>query len=325
MSNSRESYSNYSSKELRLKDSLFANFIANKIITIPESLNFGAIFILHLNAALLSILFNTPLHYVLFPIAAGASIAKAGLAWHRYYLARQMKQDEGRALIHALWESLTAFGITAGVVTGIIANFIVMQAVGVGIAATFAGLLGASTVYLALQFTYDVYKVRQAQRALGDDMTGEAHMTYKKHLRSAKINLFFTCVVAALCIGLTLSMLAGFPLVGGIIGGAACLAGAAYAAYDLYRDYKTYKVKKDHEKIHLLELEDLERVKGDDGTHRLIRNTLSSDREFIIDAMDHDDRVLTHPIAWTEPTEPANAPPHAETAGLRKRSMRGGA
>lgn len=67
------------------------------------------------------------------------------------------------------------------------------------------------------------------------------HPLYKKYLgyrAHALNNLAFTGIVALLTIGVAVSMVAGFTLIGGIIGVAGCLIAAGYTAYNIYKFVK---------------------------------------------------------------------------------------
>ncbi len=222
------------------KRAVYKNRFVQMLISIPESINFGTIFIFHHSARFLYLLFGTALRYVLFPFAAIASIATAALSWHLYlndYDDNTGKRKTFNA-IKAVWDTLQAGGVTGAVITGIVGAALGV-AVGFGIAVTFTVLLGASTIFQACVTGYSVYKASQCYKAyLADKDDKNLKAAYDQSIEIIKINVFWTMTLGLLCTGIALAMVAGFPLTGAIIGAVTCAAAATYTALSLYQHYQ---------------------------------------------------------------------------------------
>lgn len=223
------------------------------IVSIPETLNFGLIFALHFTRSLLVLLFQSELRFILFPIAGITSIIKAALAWQRYAYDLDHRGQRSRLrLLHAVWDTIQAIGVSTAVIVGIAAHFMGLSAVvGPGIAITFSFLLGASVIFqasLTAHAGYKAWKAYQAWKHEPDESEFKSSLEKKyRELRANVIeNLIGTSIVTLLCIGVTLAMVAGFPLVGGIIGVATCLAATAYTIYNLYKHKRDIKKTDEH-------------------------------------------------------------------------------
>ena len=213
---------------------------------IPDTTNFGVIFSLHLSRNLLDILFNTFTRFIVFPLAGLFSLVKAGLSW---YLYTKDRNNEGKLkklnLIQAIWDSIQSLGIMGAVITGISTYILGVAAMSImGISATFSGLLAGGTFYQAALTVYFSYQAYQAHKAWKHESpeSDKNHSQYKlftQHRDMAIQNGIITGIVAALCVGVTVAMVAGFPMIGGIIGVAACATGVAYTAYSLYNYLKS--------------------------------------------------------------------------------------
>lgn len=218
----------------------YINSAAQMMVSIPESVNFGAIFILHHTPHYLYLLFHTALRFVLFPIAAIATIANAAFDWHRYLNDLDEKTGKRKTfnLIRAIWDTLQAGGTTGAVITGIVGAALGV-AVGFGIALTFTVLLASSTIFQAIvtgYFAYQAYKSHKAFLETGDAQHKKA---YSDLMSAVKNSAFATMIIGMLCTGIVLAMVAGFPLTGAIIGAVTCGVGIAFAAYNLYKHYQT--------------------------------------------------------------------------------------
>lgn len=222
------------------KRAIYKNLAAQMLISIPETLNFGVIFVFHHTPHFLFLLFNTALRFVLFPIAAIASIAKAVLAWDRYLNDLDYETGKRKVFnaVQAVWDTLQAGGVTGAVITGIVGAAMGV-AVGFGIAVTFAVLLAASTIYQACITGYFAYKAQQSYKAFLETGDSRHKTEYNAHLSSVKNNAFGTIIIGLLCTGIVLAMVAGFPFTGAIIGAVTCGVAVIYGAYSLYKHYQT--------------------------------------------------------------------------------------
>jgi hypothetical protein len=220
-------------------------------VSIPESTNFGVIFFMH-TAKLLDFLFGTAMRYIIFPSAAIYGITKAILAWRMLRLERQVngkidwqKWENWKNLFLTIWETINASATTIAVALGTIAAIIGVSAavsavIGLSISAIFTAALGATTLIHAFFTGFHCYKLYAAKKEYDKaGRPGVLQATYQEqkelHQDQIKIHAIVTAIVGLLTTSVVLAMIVGFPVIGGALGMATCLASVAYSAYNLYK------------------------------------------------------------------------------------------
>ena len=201
-------------------------------VSIIDSLNISAIFALFTNPILHAFL-EAYGKFAMFPLAAFASIAKAGLAWRQAKLSGW----KPRAVVDAVTETVVAIGITTAVAMGMTASILglfgIAASFGAAVPIIFTAILGGVTIWNAGRACYYLGKSTSAQ---DPEKKQEYRNEAKKYAIGAVLGAVATVAVAAVMVFGKIA-LAGLGAAGGLIG-------AGYVAFKLFQSFRSNAKKK---------------------------------------------------------------------------------
>src|SRR5690349_11810193 len=98
------------------------NQMATAAVVATESLDLAAIYTMFLKPTMHALLEETA-KFIMFPIAAAASIITAALMWRHAYLDRNKKNNaKSRNIVRAVVETVAAAAVTTAVIGGLAAT-----------------------------------------------------------------------------------------------------------------------------------------------------------------------------------------------------------